>query len=273
MCIKIEKIKKLLLELLDDEDVKTKISTISNIQQKTVIATGTGADSHTETKVESKFPDLEKRLKEKELQLGNLQGDLTKKDAELANIKNQLEELKGTLNEKETELSSNKKLLTDYQREVKTLTAENGRLTQAFSCVKNYEKIYEEYLTLPDELRESLAGIFCCRTVWTFLFSGIQEEGLFEFWDFCMRDFKRGKYLEHREILCRIFDTLFDIFCSFNDNYKRQMPDTGEEFDSSLYANTSSSDAVGNIQETLLQGILYAKNDKVFKKSIVVVKG
>lgn len=252
MCVKIDKVKQWLLELLDDADVIKKVANIKYASQKDISEGTSHVESPVIKELERKYKDLETQLKTQ---------------------KQSAETLQGTLNAKEQELNTLKQSLDQAKRNEKNLLIENIDLKQKSSGIQVFEDLYNKYLTLPIPLRESLSGIFCCETMWTFLFSGIQEQRLFEFWDFCMRDFKRGNLLEYRELLCEIFDTFFDMFCKFNDNYKRQKPICGAEFDSSLHSSTSGSDAVGNIQNVLLAGVCFSKNNKVFKKSIVEVKG
>ena len=252
MCVKIDKVKQWLLELLDDADVIKKVSNIKYVSPKDISEDTLHVERPVIKELESKCKDLETQLKTQKQSVENLQG---------------------TLNAKEHELNKLKQSLDQAKRNEKNLLIENIDLKQKSSGIQAFEDLYNKYLTLPLPLRESLSGIFYCENMWTFLFSGIQEQRLFEFWDFCMRDFKRGNLLEHRKLLCEIFDTFFDMLCKFNDNYKRQQPVCGDEFDSSLYSTTSGSDAVGNIQNVLLSGVCFSKNNKVFKKSIVEVKG
>ncbi len=189
MCVKIDKVKQWLLELLDDADVIKKVSNIKCVSQKEA----TPIESPVIKELETKCKDLENQLRSQKQSVEILQDALKAKEQELHTLKQSLDQAK---------------------RNEKNLLIENIDLKQRSSSIQVFEDLYNKYLTLPIPLRESLSGIFCCENMWTFLFSGIQEQRLFEFWDFCMRDFKRGNLLEHRKLLCEIFDTFFDKIVS-----------------------------------------------------------
>jgi len=138
-----------------------------------------------------------------------------------------------------------------------------------------FQKVYEQFLALPNALRSNLKGFFCEKDVWSFLVSGSQPDRLRDFWDFCRNDLARGRLEQQRDVLLEIFTFFFDrINDSLGDDpqWLWQKVSSGMSFDSSVHSATAESAAVGKVVSVVWPGFVYATNNKVCRKSLVVVR-
>ena len=253
MCTRKEKLKELFLSFLDDPKVKEKILLLVNSHNNLNLTNTTN------------FPNTNQNF---EIEKLNYQNKLQAKDNQIAALTNQLAIAKNKITELEDQL-------WDLQRHREAKISEAEKIFALKDVVGDFQKIHELYLTLPQNLREALSGIFCDTSLRSFVFSGVQADRLMEFWDFCMTDFKRGKNLEYQAILTQLFDFFFKIIneeINSSPRYLKQEVQLGDSFDSSIHTCTSTSNAVGRVSEILLPGIIYSSSRKVFKKSVVVVK-
>ena len=246
MCDRKTRLRNLLLEFLEESEIRRKIFSI--VRQN-------GAPEEMSGSADRK--ELEKLSK-----------SLIEKEKEAAGLRQRLAEAAGQIESLKKELASSQKSEVALKQRIE-------KLSGVGNAMDDFQRIYDLYLHLPEQVRSSLSGTFCSKNLRSFIFCGVQADRLLEFRDFCLTDFKRGKNLEVRESLIQIFDFFFKIINEeINENplYLRMDTKVGEKFNDSVHTCTSSSDAVGIVDEVLLPGIVYAATRKIFKKSLVSVK-
>lgn len=287
MCIdKTEKMKKILLSLLDTDEVQQKIRSILSVSgrrdvelsvpgRRGVECVSSIGSSDLENSLRQQLSDLKKNVQQLEQQKKILEENLETNQRESVQKDRKIRELSIQIDGLQAE---NKKNISSIQRmEQDILRAEEmkNKLRNLESSYSEYQSIFQLFLALPSSLKTSLKGIFNGSDLWSFVICGAQPERLMDFWDFCMRDFKRGKLIDQKEKLVKIFDFFFEkINSTLNETplYLRQEIKKGMSFDTAYHTATSDSDAVGRIQEILLPGIVYANSQKVLKKSVVIVR-
>lgn len=222
--------------------------------------------------------DFEKLLE------GILSGLKARKDiAPLRKENSELQDKLSTLTEKHGELEKKFKSLSQSFDELKNVQSDFdkkiSKLQKKLSAaedVANYysenfgdlDKIYKLYLTLPEDTRYNLAGIFGeGKSVAGFFSGAIQESHIAPFWDHISR---LGANSPERETLCQIFDFCFD---NFNKGFQeppfvRLNVEHGNDFDDEFMRRTSHSPQFGNVERVLLQGYKY-RVGKIVKPSVV----
>ena len=280
MCFeKIEKAKKILLRLLETEEVQQKIRFIVSGENE--------PQAGTETLPLNSASSMQEQESRKRLLALQSENEALKKDNQ---------QLRSDIEKSHRESSGKERKINDLQRQIDSLQSENEnhaeKIRQLESCARRassleeklkkiemsyqeYQAVFDLFMSLPSSLRKSLKGIFNESDLWSFVICGTQTERLLDFWDFCMRDLKRGKLLDERDKLAQIFDFFLEkINHTLNDTqlYLYQEVKKGAAFDTAQHTATSDSAAVGRVQEVLFPGLVYASSKKILRKSVVVVE-
>ncbi|MCR5834289.1 MAG: hypothetical protein K6G55_06555 [Selenomonadaceae bacterium] len=206
----------------------------------------------------------------------NLNGTIDGLRRELDDTKNKFaderDNLNGTIDGLRTELDDTKNKFADERKNLKD-TINNLRKerdnaqTEADYYRETYRKLdeaYKLYMTLDEDTRDNLAGVFGKGDNPTTFFSGaVQESHLATFWDYVSRR-------TDNETLHKLFDFCFDALnCGCRDaNYIRLDVSEGESFDDETMRRTSSSRQMGKVARVCFQGYRYAKG-KVVKQTVV----
>ncbi len=274
MCFdKNEKMKKTLLDLLEIPEIQHKIRLIAEktnqVEDKAVSHDFAPSMPDQES---SKMKNENKNLKERNQQL-NEEVDKIRKES--SKKTDQIKDLQLQIASLRSENVKYAEKIRQLESCVKRANSMEEELTKFKRSNQEYQDIYDLYLSLPNALKKALKGIFNENDLWSFIICGMQTDRLLEFWDFCMRDLKRGKLLDEK-------DKLAEIFCFFLEKINHTLNDTplylyqevkkGAAFDTAQHTATSDSAAVGRIQEVLFPGLVYASSKKILRKSVVVVE-
>ena len=276
MCFeKKEKAKIILLKLLDTDEIQRKIRSIvteNKDPQNEGMDDSIGSASLTPDQefqrqlieLRTEKDTLEKCYQQLQAETERIRKESAGKDDKIRELSKALRKEKEDNSETIQRLESCEKIRISLEEKVKKI--EKAHL--------EYQAIFDLYLSLPNPLRKSLKGIFNESDLWAFIISGTQPNSLMEFWDFCKRDLNRGKLLDEREKLVKIFDfflqkinrTLYE-----EPFYLYQEVEKGSAFDTAQHIAVSDGAACGRIQEVLFPGIIYASSKKILKKSLVMV--
>ncbi|MCB5279962.1 MAG: hypothetical protein LHW59_10640 [Candidatus Cloacimonetes bacterium] len=288
--IRMEKGKKLLLRLLEEPEIMQRIREICAASDSDIIAEDEAKPSSRNDEKGMKKINAELVRQKNEIQdlkrenssLQNKNSELKKEAIELEKSRQKIAEecsrqIRQMQEEHNNALCEINVLLKNAQEELRrqqginrSQQAELNATKQKFS---SFQDIFVLYQGLPDSLRESLKGIFRGGDLPSFIICGAQNENLLAFWDFCKVEFNRGN-LAHRVELLKIFDFFFELVNSKlfeSPYYAKQELALGMSFDRDKFSSTSDSRVSGPLTELLLQGIVYATNGTIVRKSLVKV--
>ncbi len=198
----------------------------------------------------------------------NLRGDVEKISAERDGLQHQLDKLHDDFDVQEKNLRAEfKRQLDDAKKKISDL---QGNLDRANDTANFYrqsysglDKIYNLYLTLDEDTRYNLAGIFGAGDTATgFLSGAVQESHIDSLWDYIAR--------HNDETLQKIFDFAFEMYNKgFRDApYTRLDISQGDYYDDEFMRRTPSSPQLGKVNRVLFQGYKYSTGN-VIKPSIV----
>ena len=205
----------------------------------------------------------------------NLRGDVKKISAERDDLERQLKNLRDDFDVQEKNLRADfnrqlddvnknldnaNKTISDLQRDLDRATYTANFYRQSYSGL---DKIYKLYLTLDEDTRYNLAGIFGAGDTATgFLSGAVQESHIDSLWDYIAR--------HNDETLQKIFDFAFEMYNKgFRDApYTRLDISQGDYYDDEFMRRTPSSPQLGKVNRVLFQGYKYSTGN-VIKPSIV----
>ena len=296
--------------LLDDPDIQAKLQHIVRTAQQTAAPAPTlPKPQEEETEKEAKKPEkwslwggdaeksqLKRRVSELEAQARQAQRDLSdakrQAQSEAASYRRQLTEVNTQLQMvqqqcqeklrlKETEmlgtiqsvqderdsarsaLADAERCATDAERELKAMRDEwSGR-----------QRVYDCYLGLSPQFRNSLEGVFHGRDLWTFLVNGVQRDNLVRFLEVCNAAIMSGRENDvaaMNELFDYFFDTINDAL-SASPIFGRQEVRVGDRFDPLQHAAAPGSRSSGHITRILLPGLVFVASGKLKQPAVVQV--
>ena len=231
------------------------------------------------SELENKVSELEVELQEKNFNAEKLFAELAEVKKNLADLQNKFDNAEKNFEEREknlrtkfeNEIADLKKNLADKDKNISNL---QEKLSDAEETAKFYSESYSEldevyklYLTLDNDTRYNLAGIFGDGETAAGFFSGaVQENHLAQFWDYVSRHLDTPE----SEILCRLFDFCFDTLNkgSREPIYSRLNVACGNNYDDDSMQRTQNSPQFGTVKKILLQGFKYRVGNTV-KPSVV----
>ena len=212
-------------------------------------------------KLSAEKNSLEKNLDDLKIERGKL-------NSQLENIRADYEKKISELQQKfSAELAEKEKILSDLQKKCSAAESEAKFYRESFS---ELDEIYKIYLTLNDNTKFDLAGVFGeGKTVAGFFSGAVQESHIAPFWDYVSSHFDD----ENFEKLCRIFDFCFEMF---NKGFReppfvRLTVAEGNFFDDEIMRRTPHSPQMGNVTRIFLQGYKYRVGN-VVKPSVVEIQ-
>ncbi|MBQ7706016.1 MAG: hypothetical protein IJT73_11445 [Selenomonadaceae bacterium] len=242
--------------------------------------------------------DFEKILAENQTLQANLEKLSDEKNFlsnERKNLRDQLSQLQKNFSTLETEnnhlqsnlekVSAEKVFLTDernnlraqveyFQKKVeefKKISAECDYYRKSFAEI---DSVYKKYLSLTEEIRYRLAGIFGDGdTVQGFLFGAANEKHLNDFWEYLRYSINDGRLSpDEIEKLSAIFDFCFDALnkSSREPIFVRLETEIDSRFDNSRMTRTSDSRQLGKVKKILLEGYTN-RVGKIIQPSLVFV--
>ena len=296
--------------LLDDPDIQAKLQHIVRTAQQTAAPAPTlPKPQEEETEKEAKKPEkwslwggdaeksqLKRRVSELEAQARQAQRDLSdaKRQAQsaVASYRRQLDEAntqlqtvrhqcEETLRLKENEMlgtiqsvqderdsarsaqAAAERRATDAERELKAMRDEwSGR-----------QRVYDCYLGLSPQFRNSLEGVFHGRDLWTFLVNGVQRDNLVRFLEVCNAAIMSGRENDvaaMNELFDYFFDTINDAL-SASPIFGRQEVRVGDRFDPLQHTAAPGSRSSGHITRILLPGLVFVASGKLKQPAVVQV--
>ena len=152
---------------------------------------------------------------------------------------------------------------TDAERELKAMRDEwSGR-----------QRVYDCYLGLSPQFRNSLEGVFHGRDLWTFLVNGVQRDNLVRFLEVCNAAIMSGRENDvaaMNELFDYFFDTINDAL-SASPIFGRQEVRVGDRFDPLQHAAAPGSRSSGHITRILLPGLVFVASGKLKQPAVVQV--
>jgi len=198
----------------------------------------------------------------------NLEDEKSRYSSELSDKNRTIQ----TLNTKIDGLQKDNLQVKDLERQISTLKeqksqmeAENRKLKERFA---DLEAVYQLYLSLPTDNKNSLKSIFKGDTLEEFIFCGVQYDNVESLWDYIKNEAINGHDIKP---LQRIFDCFFK---AYNTNYEpplyqKTTTACGETFDTSQHIRGAGSSVSGEIKEVVLQGYENTRTGKLIKQSVV----
>ena len=194
-------------------------------------------------------------------ELEAVQGELNRVKAQVTALKNEKQRLEGQLRGQAAEVDKARlcqKELADYK------TAYGG-----------FEQMYELYMDLPEEMRQSLSGIMGNGDRRRFICGAVQEKHLEMFWDCAVQAVNDSGCSEaDAERLRQLFD-----FClkAVNDSegrivFEKVQAIAGDDYDTRFMQRSRSSRQQGTVAKLLLMGYCWKQTGKLVKKALVRIE-
>lgn len=135
-------------------------------------------------------------------------------------------------------------------------------------------QVYQQYLACPEEGKRSVNTVLHgARTFAAFICNGAQPRVLEFVWDAIRDAHKRGDH-ESEQAMRAVFHcclNLVNYARNDDDKYELLTTEIGDEQDDTTQNYTSSSRAQGRVKEVLIHGYRNGYNQKVERKSLVVL--
>ncbi|NME81600.1 hypothetical protein [Clostridium sp. SM-530-WT-3G] len=133
---------------------------------------------------------------------------------------------------------------------------------------KNLDDIYNNFLSLRDEIKDNLSNVIKADNSELFLCSGVQWDNLEALWQFI--SYKLNEYNEDElNMLISTFNYLFEKYNQVQNLYELMNVNIGDEFDEDLHTRGAESRVAGNITKVMLNGYKNIRTNKIIQKSIV----
>jgi hypothetical protein len=213
----------------------------------------------------AKTPDSSKLLKEKDEEIARLKNERDQLRRERDALKNQL-------------LDANAKLednVTRLENEKKRLQSEIAELGHKYGDLDELERIFGAYNSLPQTLKNSMAGFIRGDSLLSFTVSGMRDSRLDMFWEFCRTEVQRSSGLQYAPEIAAIFTFFFTKINSITESplYELYAPREGSRFnDETMTVSNSSAARDGAVEKTVLPGYSGKISQKTVKKAIVILK-
>lgn len=268
-----EKIKLLLLELLDEEDIQEKIKSIISYGSKAENDAPLNINTGYSEKIQELTLKYEECLKQLEAAKSDLKSSREKYE-ELSNSNKNIKEEKDKF-EREIirlsgELTSAKNKCGELEGVVK---AERIKYSSFSKCMD----LYKKYHSLSEEIRGiRLSNVLSDKSEMSFIMSCSNYDNLICVWDYCKSIIlSDNKEAEVFEVLREIFYYFFEQLGLSMNSPKYALMDTrpGEELDDQFHVRCKNSRVSGIISDVYLKGIIQTNNNAVKRQSIVFVRG
>lgn len=133
---------------------------------------------------------------------------------------------------------------------------------------KNLDDIYNNFLSLRDEIKDNLSNVIKADNSELFLCYGVQWDNLEALWQFI--SYKLNEYNEDElNMLISTFNYLFEKYNQVQNLYELMNVNIGDEFDEDLHTRGAESRVAGNITKVMLNGYKNIRTNKIIQKSIV----
>lgn len=249
-----DELEKLLIELLDSQDVQDKIRRIA-------------ADPaiYQEIQENSGLAEL-RRLQQRELELME-DCKRFKEDAAVQEDSARRAEIKAKEWREQAQQWEERTLRAESQLEQWKAQAEKTRLE--FSDISRAIALYEK---LSQASRHSLENIFRSTKPELFIASGVQIDNLKQLWEFAKSEIMEGR-TEETDLLSELIGYFMNLYNQINGRkiYDRIEAKAGTVFDVDWHIRTSGSRPAGVIDRVYLDGYVNANNGSIFGKSVVQV--
>lgn len=280
-----EKIKTELVDLLiNDKDVQKAI-------QKIISSAPSLDETEKIDDLEKKLIDSEKNkherlqveidkskeiIKEKEKRNDSLLKQLHESEEMFNRLKNILglternnnKELQSVIEDKIRIIEEEKALNTDLQQQISSCQTEINAYKDNFS---EELLIFDKFNNLSKQTSSSLSNIFKDDLLAGFMACGVQEKNINNLWEYIKNEDIENKNTD-LPALKQIFGFLFTRYLIAYPMYEKQQVAVGDAFDSQQHIKHSSSQNVsGEIQRVSFYGWINKKNNKVIKKSVVII--
>lgn len=259
-----------LLSMLDEPDVRSKIRRIAKDASQT--------QEPDAPKPDAPKPDAGGR----EWQIRQMRDEImrlktiieeSRQDSEKEKIK--IRQLQDALDQKSAQLSGARQAA---ERDRAQLEESKNELRKARGALEVYRTwfdlplgLYEQYCSLPRDILEALGQILSSKSVTEFLVRGVQWDNLEGLEAYILANVSRGAATGETDVLRRVYDELFRLYCMAHSNCSRLNTKIGDPFDSEYHTRGHGSRGVsGRIENVLFDG--YRKGNTV-RKSVVWVEG
>ena len=217
-------------------------------------------------------------------QILNLEDYLSKSDIEIAfqQIKtNHQKEIDQMRSDHQNQIDQMQQEFNQYKSSVETqlqkFTDISKELSQWKSKYRLLSKAYENFMSLSDKNRNSIAGIFGgCDNPIDFFCGALQKGHLDQLWDYISDELK-SNYTndEENDRLVALFDFAFDAVNRSQREplFNRLNPQIGSRFDSETMGRDNESPQNGNVSQLIFAGYSHAVTGEIVKRSLVRLEG
>ena len=237
------KIKIIVLQLLDDLEIQEKIRSIF------------GGEPHTSNIDTAELQHLQEELKRANEKISDLQQEVeTARTKQIASDKE--------IDRLHNELAANTTLQTEYN-EAKT---EIDRYRETYGAL---EDAFSQFHRLDSDIRNSFQSILNASSPIAFLLSGSDLENIRLYFEKVCMEWE--KYSDDTlKILNNVFDYLFEQFRINHPEYHRIETFKGETFNLEKHDRTSSSPPVGKIKRIIISGYTNQTGSKKMKSYVEI---
>ena len=235
-----DRVRKILLQLLDETGVQEKIRSIF------------GGEPHTSNIDTAELQHLQEELKQAKKEKSDLQQKLEESNKEIANLRETNTTLQNKCNEAQTNYNKAKTEIDRYRETY-------GALEDAFS----------QFHRLDSNIRNSFQSILNASSPIAFLLSGSDLENIRLYFEKVCMEWE--KYSDDTlKILNNVFDYLFEQFRINHPEYHRIETFEGETFNLEKHDRTSSSPPVGKIKRIIISGYTNQTGSKKMKSYVEI---
>lgn len=202
-------------------------------------------------------------LRNKELELNNIQGQIGILQTDKESIKAEL-----TTERKLHERTSSE--LTEVKKELTTLKNDYEKLQKSFDkpifC-------YEQYLKLSDSTKMGLSNVISSVSVSLFIATCSNADNLKKIWEYAKEILSDNSKQGDVFILIEVFDYFFDLYNQslVEPIYERDTTEIGDDYDDEYHARSRESATSGRISKILLRGYSSINTGRIICKSVVQV--
>ena len=238
-----DRVRKILLQLLDETGVQEKIRSIF------------GGEPHTSNIDTAELQHLQEELKRANEKISDLQKEVeTARTNQIASDKE--------IDRLHNELAANTTLQTEYDKAKKEI----DRYQKTYGAL---EDAFSQFHRLDSDIQTSFQSILNASSPIAFLLSGSDLENIRLYFEKVCMEWE--KYSDDTlQILNDVFDYLFEQFRINHPEYHRIETFEGETFNLEKHDRTSSSPPVGKIKRIIISGYTNQTGSKKMKSYVEI---
>lgn len=209
-------------------------------------------------------------LRNKEFELNNIQAQIGRLQKDKERIEAELTDERISYERTSSELTDLKSEFTEVKKELITVKNDYERLQKSFDkpifC-------YEQYLKLSDSTKMGLSNVISSISVSLFIATCTNADNLKKIWEYTKEILSDNSKQGDVFILIEVFDYFFNLYNQslVEPIYARDTTEIGDDYDDEYHARSRESATSGRISKVLLRGYSSINTGRIICKSVVQV--